>query len=290
MRVALAGGTGFIGGHVLEALLARGHDVRALHRPGRRPARVHPALRWIEGPWAPEGIPAAIFEGCGAAINTVGLLRESRGQTYAAVHLHGAMAFFDGARSTGCPRLLQLSALGADVAAPQAFLRTKGEADARLLQGGSCAVLRPSVVYGAGDFSMATLDRLARWPLTPLPAGGRMRLQPLWVGDLAEAMVRCMEAQSFRTGAIDLGGPEALSLRELLGLLKGRPPRFVAVPEWLMAMGARMGGWFGHPLLNPEGWSMLRAGSTCDPAPLRDLLGREPAVFAQGVGLRKARG
>jgi uncharacterized protein YbjT (DUF2867 family) len=283
LRIALFGATGFIGGHVCRALLKAGHEVVSLHRAGSAARDSHNRLHWVAGRWG--RLEATSWQGMDVAINAVGLLREEKGATFSSVHVEGLK---DAMGACDAPRWIQISALGASFDAPTAFLRTKAEADAWLMTQRSTCVLRPSVVYGPGDFSMAFLQRLARLPITPLPMGGAMRLQPLYVGDLADAVVTLL-AQPDAQGVWDLGGPEALALRSILEQLAApKPFRGVNVPVGLMQWAARMGGWWGSALLSPEALTMLVAGNTCDPEPLSALLGRPPVRFQQGLALRAA--
>lgn len=287
MRIALAGGTGFIGGHVLRAALHAGHDVMALHRPGTLPALQHPRLAWKEGSWGLH--PGAWVEEADALVNAVGVLNVRRVEDFVHVHVEGAKAFF----SAGSPhaKRVQISALGADAQAPTLFLRTKADADAWLLgHFPQSLVLRPSVVYGPGDFSMAWLARLASLPVVPLPAGGTMRLQPLFVGDVAESMLRALEDKVFPTGLWNLGGPEPMSLRALLQALAApRPLRILPVPAAVMDLAAHFGSWMGLSLLNRDAWAMLKAGNTCDPAPLAHLLARPATSLQAGLAQRRER-
>ena len=282
MKVFLAGATGFIGGHLLQGLRARGHEVTALvrHRPKTSDAT------WLPGAWLTPEAWLPSLAGHDAIVHAVGLIRESGAVTFEAVqsevpiHLHAA------ALQLRIP-VVQISALGAVDDAPTRFLRSKRRADLSLQNSGlRHLVLRPSFVYGLGDHSMAFFERLARLPLVPLPEGGAMRVQPLHVDDLVRAALDWLEGE-LPSGSFDLGGGEALSFRELLTRLAGGRLRGITIPPWAMNLAARLTDQFGAGPITRDELRMLRLGSTCDNGLFIQAFGFEPLPFSLGLPLRR---
>jgi uncharacterized protein YbjT (DUF2867 family) len=173
MRIFMTGATGFVGGHLLRALSARGHDVTCLARGAgarRIEAMALPGVRVVEGEFTRPEAWLELVAGHDAVVNTVGIIREASGATFATVHTEAPIALFEAAARAGARKIVQLSAMGADEAAVSRYHRSKHAADLRLAElGVPFVVVRPSLVYGPGDHSMTFFLSLAALPITPIP-------------------------------------------------------------------------------------------------------------------------
>lgn len=267
--VLLTGATGFIGRHLHAALTRDGHRVvAASRRTGADFMRMLAAADWR--PW---------LDGVQAVVNAVGLIGESDGRTFEALHTRAPVALFDACRRAGVRRVIQLSALGADATAFSAYHLSKRAADDHLRSLGlQASVLRPSLVYGPGGASTAALLRLAGLPVVPVPGDGGQRIQPVHVGDVVDAVRRCL-ADPHEGGTVDVVGPEAITFAEWLQALRGaagRPPAtLLHVPGPLVRIAIGLARPF-HPMARLDTLRMLEAGNTADPAPFARLLGRAP--------------
>lgn len=238
MHVMLLGASGFIGTEVLHALLAAGHHVTACARNvAGKP--VLPGVDWLALDLARPLDEQTLHwpERIDVLVNAAGVLDTAA--TMQAVHEQGLLAVATRCRAQGA-RVIQLSALGADVAADTVFLRSKGQADAILLAADArTLVIRPSLVLGAAGQSSQWLLKVAAWPWAPL-LGGQARLQPLAVEDLA-AFVRRAVAEPALSGVYELGGP-VQTLPELLQGLRARAGwrsawySRVSLPDWCLAL------------------------------------------------------
>ncbi len=269
MKVLLTGADGFIGRRVNMALRAAGHEVV----PASRAHGVDFNRMREPSTWRPR------LEGVEAAINAVGIIAESRGQRFAALHLEAPAALFRACVEGGVRRVIQISALGADARAFTAYQRSKLAADEVLRSLPlEWFVLRPSLVYGPGGRSAALFERLASLPVVPLVGGGAQRIQPVHIDDVAAAVLACLTA-SPPGRTIDVVGPEAMTFAEWLRRLRARrgvrPARALRVPLGL-ALGAARVARHVVPLLQPDNLRMLEAGNTADVQPLAHLLGRMP--------------
>jgi NADH dehydrogenase len=288
MHIFLTGATGFIGGHVLRALLERGHRLTCLLRPGARLSLDHPHIQPLVGEWLrPAGWLDAVA-GHDAVINCVGIIRERRGASFAAVQTAAPLALFKSAAAAGVGKIVQISALGADAQARSRYHRSKRVADRRLAElGVPYVVLRPSIVYGAGDHSMRLFARMAGLPITPIPGAGRYRLQPVHIADLQRAVVAAVERADLRALMVDVGGAQALSFAEILHILarqQGRPgARLLPIPWSLMRLVAAATDWLGLGPISGEELAMLRRGNTADMAPFVEVFGFVPMGFAEGI-------
>lgn len=286
MKVFLAGGTGFIGGHLLEGLRARGHEITALVRPSIHPRGERPGMTWVEGDWLTPETWLPALAGHQVVVNAVGLIRETGAATFEAVQAEVPIRLQAAAQEHGVSSIIQISALGAVDGAPTPFLRTKRSADQNLESSElRHLILRPSFVYGPGDHSMAFFERLAHLLIVPLPEGGAMRIQPLHVGDIVRSALAWLEGDQ-PSGTYDLGGEEVLTFREVLDRLAGGHARGVSVPPWAMDLVAYVTELTGRGPITRDELRMLRLGSTCDNAPFIQAFGFEPIPFSRGLKLR----
>jgi uncharacterized protein YbjT (DUF2867 family) len=219
--VTVFGGSGFIGRHLVRALAQRGYRVRvAVRRPDLaghlQPLGVVGQIHAVQANLRyPESVARAIV-GADAVVNLVGILAPTGRQTFSAVQSQGAGEIAKACRDAGITKLVQLSAIGADAASDSEYARTKAEAETAVQEAmPGATIMRPSVVFGPEDQFFNRFAALARMmPVLPLPGGGSTKLQPVFVGDVAEAIARAIDG-SIAAGTIyELGGPREISLRE----------------------------------------------------------------------------
>ena len=286
MHVLLTGASGFIGRHLAAALLERGHRVRAAERAGGPPGTQHVSADFTRDHdpalWLPR------LESIDAVVNAVGILREQRTQTFAALHVRAPRALFAACVRAGVRRVVQVSALGADAQARSAYHLSKRDADEFLLQQRlSAVVVQPSLVYGAGGASARLFNTLAVLPLVPLPGRGGQQVQPIHIDDLTAALLALLTHEQWRTGRITLVGPRPLTLRAYLAELRAAldlpPARMLDVPMPLVRAAARSVGRLPGALLDREALDMLERDSVADAAATHALLGRAPRAVGAFV-------
>lgn len=219
--VTVFGGSGFLGRHVVRALAKRGYRIRvAVRRPDLanflQPLGVVGQIVPVQ---ANLRYPASIRRATSQAdivVNLVGILQESGRQAFDAVQAHGAGDV--AAALAPEARIVHVSALGADRDSPSAYARSKALGEANVLASKPDAVIyRPSVIFGPGDSFFNRFATLARvLPVLPI-AGADTRFQPVFVGDVAEAVARAVDGTVAGGTVYELGGPEVRSLRELIG-------------------------------------------------------------------------
>jgi uncharacterized protein YbjT (DUF2867 family) len=234
--VTIFGGTAFLGRRIVQALLARGAIVRVAARHPDRAAFPDAAdrLQRVVADVTDEGSVRAAVEGAGAVVNAVALYVERGDATFGAVHLDGARRVAEAATRESA-RLLHLSGIGsdADAASPYVRARGRGENAVRAACNGA-TVLRPCVMIGAGDAFLTTLTGLVRRsPVLPLFGAGGTRLQPVFVGDVAQAAATALAGREPHPGIHELGGPEVWTYRALVELVMrhcGRRRALLPVP------------------------------------------------------------
>lgn len=224
--VTVFGGSGFVGRHVVRALVKRGYRVRvAVRRPDLagflQPLGMVGQIHAVQANLRyPDSVAAAV-KGASAVVNLVGILQEGGRQNFAAVQANGARVIAQACAAAGIARLVHISAIGADAGSKSLYARSKAEGEAAVLAAVPGAViLRPSIVFGPEDGFFNRFAALARMlPALPLVGGGDTRFQPVFVGDVAEAVARGVDGVVTGGRIYELGGPEEKSFRELLAYI-----------------------------------------------------------------------
>src|SRR6056297_565063 len=219
--VTVFGGSGFLGRFVVQTLARRGYRVRVAVRRPDLAQNLQPlgAVGQVHAVQAnlryPESVRAAA-QGADAVVNLVGILQQGGRQTFEALQTVGAETVARAATENGA-RMVQVSAIGADADSPAQYGRTKAEGEARVLAVAPQAViLRPSIVFGPGDSFFNRFAALARvFPVLPI-ACADSRFQPVYAGDVAEAVARAVDNTVEGGRIYELGGPGVYSFRELL--------------------------------------------------------------------------
>jgi uncharacterized protein YbjT (DUF2867 family) len=265
--VTVFGGSGFLGRHVVRALAKDGYRVRvAVRRPDLaghlqplgRVGQIHAVqanLRY------PDSVEAAA-RGADVVINLVGILFERGRQRFDTVQTYGAEQVALAAAAHDA-RMIQISAIGADENSASGYARAKADGEKAVLSAKPDAtVFRPSIMFGPEDGFFNKFAALARiLPALPLIGGGLTKFQPVFVGDVAEAIARAVDGQA-RSGAIyELGGPEVRTFKELLEyVLKVIERRrfLIPLPFPLAKLQATFLQYLPTPLLTPDQVELLK--------------------------------
>lgn len=252
--ILVSGANGNLGRRLLQRL-AGTYALRAVVRSERaalavRAAGALPAPELLVLDYADEEGLAAAARGCTHAVHFVGILKESRTSRYVDAHERACEALARAADAAGLRRIVYPSILGSRPDSPNACLASKGRAEQILLGARTPAlVLRVPMVLGENDFAAAALRARARSPAALLVRGGASFEQPIYAGDLVEAIVRGLDAPGLDDVALDLAGPESLTQRALVAraaaLLGARPPRVIRLPRAVAFAGA----WLAERLL-----------------------------------------
>lgn len=284
MIILLTGATGFIGTQLTLGLRRAGHVVITTRRhppPGSQELQADFARDHDPHLWLPR------LRGINAVLNAVGLIRESAGQTFDAVHTRAPQALFAACAQAGVQRVVQISALGAD-AGTTAYFTSKRRADEFLASLAlDWTIVQPALVYGPRGVSAGLFTMLASLPLIPVPGRGTQRLQPIHIDDLVEAIVNLFGREPLPRQYVPLAGPGAISLRDFIADLRSAmhlgKARFINIPTTLMNWAALLGEKSGRGLLDRDTLAMLQAGNTADPAMTHRLLRRPPRMPQQFI-------
>lgn len=243
LRVLVLGGSGFVGRALCEQLQREGHRITVPSRRERQAMALGPlpALTVVRGDVLREpGLLERLLPGHDAVVNLIAILQGNH-ERFEAVHVAWPRRLAQACLAAGVKRLVHVSALGVDAkvdgddSAPSRYLRSKGRGEAALRAhaGLRLTVLRPSVVFGAQDRFLNLFAKLqALFPLMPL-AGASARMQPVWVGDVAEAIARCLAWRDTEGKTYELAGPSVHTLKELVqlaGAASGHPRPVLPLP------------------------------------------------------------
>ena len=283
--VTVFGGSGFLGRHVVRALAREGYRVRpAVRRPDLaghlqplgRVGQIHAVqanLRY------PASVDAAVRD-ADVVINLVGILFERGKQRFEAVQAEGAHAVAQAAANAGA-RLIHVSALGSSPESTSAYARSKAAGEAAVLGTvPDATIFRPSIMFGPEDDFFNRFAGMARLsPFLPLIGGGETKFQPVFVGDVAQAILRAVEGNAKSGTIYELGGPEVKSFKALMEyVLKvtERKRLLLPLPFGLAKLQATFLQFLPTPLLTPDQVESLRSDNIVSEAASPDLYLNSP--------------
>lgn len=287
--VTIYGGSGFVGRQIARQMARRGWRVRvAVRRPDEAlfvrtygaVGQVVPVLCNIRD----DKSVLAAMTGADAVMNCVGILVNEGPNRFDPVHNEGAARIARLSAEAGIPRMVHLSAIGADADSPSEYARTKALGEAAILEARPDAViLRPSVIFGPGDGLYNKFGALSRFGPIMAIAGGKTRFQPVFVDDVAHAAAKALEGQA-EPGIYELGGPEVMTTREMVRQVLQQTERrrlVMNMPFWVAGIVAGMldltqfvtFGLFTNRILTRDQVKMLRSDNVVaeDARTLADL-------------------
>jgi uncharacterized protein YbjT (DUF2867 family) len=274
-RVATVfGGSGFIGRYVVKRLALQGFVVRVAVRdpegalflkPMGRVGQVVPLYASVMN----EGTVHRAIAGAEVVVNLVGALTESRAASFQAVHTEGAERIARIAAAAGVRRLVHVSAIGADPNSPSRYGSTKGKAEQAVLAAFPAAtIMRPSIVFGAEDKFFNRFAALARIaPFMPVISGAT-KMQPVFVGDVADAVIAALAMDASMGKIYELGGPQVWTFREILAFIlkqTRRNKRLVDIPMGVARMQASILQHVPGQPLTPDQLLMLSKDNIVSP-------------------------
>jgi uncharacterized protein YbjT (DUF2867 family) len=260
------GGSGFIGRYVVRRLARAGKTVRVAVRNTERALFLKTAGRIgqivpLHAPVTDAGAVKRAVEGADWVVNLVGVLTESRAATFQAVHVDAAARVATAAASAGVQRLVHVSAIGADPASDSLYARSKGEGEAAVRAAfPGATILRPSIVFGPEDNFFNRFAAMARMlPFLPVIEGAT-RMQPVFAGDVADAVLAAFQSPDTAAKTYELGGPKVWLFVDLLAyILKvtGRDMPLVNMPVPLIRLQACLMEMLPGKLLTRDQLKML---------------------------------
>jgi len=221
MKIFLAGGTGFVGGHVRHALLEKGHEILLLTH--RRAMEIENGIMNVKGDVSHPEIYGEAMRGCDAVINLVGIIREfpDRQVTFTRLHREATRNLVDSAQKAGVKRFVQMSALGARPDAVSGYHKSKFQAEEYIRASKlDHTIFRPSIIFGPKDEFVNKLAEFIRnYPAVPVIGSGTYRLQPVAADDVARCFAMALEMPETIGNTYELCGPDQPSYNEMLDII-----------------------------------------------------------------------
>jgi NADH dehydrogenase len=269
-NVVLTGGAGFVGSHIVHRLDAAGYRVKVLTR--RRDSAKHltllPNVQVVECDLMDDAALSGALSGADAVIHLIGILHESGSAGFDRIHAELPARIATSCKHLGVARLLHISALNADMTGPSDYLRSKGEGEAAIKASGlAWTIFCPSVVFGAGDSFLTMFARLASLMPVLMLASPEARFQPVWVEDLAAAMVISLQRPETQGQIYNLCGPKSYTLRELVAYAAncaGASPCIIGLNPAFSWLQAWMMEWLPVKLMTRDNLRSMQVDSVCD--------------------------
>ena len=294
LRIAVLGGTGFVGHSLCERLAMAGHEVRILtrHRERHRELLVLPSAQVIEADVHNPAVLKREFQGLDVVVNLVGILNESGrdGKGFERAHAELPAKLVQACRQSGVTRLLHMSALHASPDGPSHYLRSKGRGEQIVHEAESHTLhvtsFRPSVIFGPRDsFTNRFAGLLRQVPYVfPLACAGA-RLQPVYVEDVAQAFVSALDRHATFGQRYNLCGPQVYRLREIVSYLArqlGLKRHILPLNDTLSYLQAAVLQFAPGKPFTPDNYRSLQVASVCQ-APFPAIFGITPGRFDEIV-------
>ncbi len=296
MRVAIIGGTGFVGSYLVDALIEAGHEPSLFVRPGSESKVLHAdQCRLIAGSLSDQKSIEETVAQCDAVIYNAGILREypRQGISFENIQYRGVVDVVDAAVKAGVKRFLLMSANG--ISPPKTpYQDTKCRAEDYVKQSGlTYTIFRPSVIFGdpRGNMEIATqlYEDMIRVPIPAVgfhtglrPSTGAVMMSPVHVQDVADAFIRSLDNTSAFGKMYELGGPQEISwtgMLERIAKAVGKKKIILPMPISIMQVAATLFDWIPAFPVTRDQLTMLAAGNTASDQILRPLIDREPIPF-----------
>ncbi len=276
--ITVFGGSGFLGRHLVSRLAKQGWIIRiAVRRPSAanflKPLGDVGQITPVRAPIQDALAVRDAVQGARAVVNLVGILYEKGGRDFATIHTRGAHGIATAAAETGVRRLVHVSAIGADLHGEAEYARSKGAGEAAVKTAFPAAtILRPSVVFGPEDDFFNRFAAMARLsPALPLIGGGETKFQPVYVGDVADAIAKCLVDPATAGQTYELGGPRVYTFKALMELVLaqiGRERLLLPLPFALAEFEARFLELLPVPPLTRDQVKLLRRDNVVSPGAL----------------------
>ncbi len=291
MNILLTGASGFVGQNLLSALVSEGNKVVACVRDTKKWQARFPEIECLQCDFSKDHSPdvwVPRLKGIDLVINAVGIIRETRSQSFENIHTKAPVALFTAATQVGINKILQISALGADANAETPYHITKRAADDALksLKLNS-VIFYPSMVIGRGGDSTTLFSAMASLPIMPIIGKGDQQLQPIHIDHLKDNLLELLKNWPTEAQGFELVGAKSISLLNLFTLLRKwlqmKPTFALFIPIALMKLSAALNDRLNFGPLTTDNLKMLLAGNCGNPTPISDATGIKPKSIEESL-------
>jgi NADH dehydrogenase len=288
--IFIAGGTGFVGGHLIDDLLAKGKKIKCLVRSDKT-ARALSArgIKVIRGDITHADTLADILEAADFVIHLVGIIEERGESTFDSIHVNGTSNLINEAKRARVKHFFYQSALGADRNSWSGYLKSKAEAEEIVKASGlKFTIFRPSLIIGPWDgFTKKLADMIKLSPVMPIPGKGNAKFQPIFIKDWVRCLDKVIEDPDNYCSTFELGGPEHISYREIVDILSrsmGRKKTVFNIPMGFMKFATAV--FSSLPVSSPVTTDQLRLleqDNICDPDSVEKNFGFKPLKYEDAL-------
>jgi NADH dehydrogenase len=228
-------------------------------------------------------------EGMERVVHLVGIIQETARSTFQAVHVEGTRNMLEAARKTGVRHFFYQSALGTRPGAPSAYHKTKWEAEELVRASGiPFTILRPSLIYGAGDqFTIRLAEMIRLSPVLPVIGSGKSRVQPIFIDDVTACIVQAVTSECCLNEMYEIGGPEQMTYEEVTAAIAAamgvRRPTLHLPLLFMRTMARVLETVLPRPPVTTDQLIMLQEDNVCGMRDIRDAFGIEPLAFREGL-------
>jgi NADH dehydrogenase len=289
MKILVAGGTGFVGSNLVNKLIDNNHDVFILARKPLEISRssesnINVILK------DPSDSLVGLDEEFDVIINCVGIIREfpSKGITFQSAHVDVVRNLLEFAARKGIGRFIQISALGVGPEKTTGYQKTKHEAELLIKQAMiDYTIFKPSVIYGSGDGFVATFaGMIKKYPVLPIIGNGRYKLQPVYIDDLTDCILKSLNDKNAYMKSFEIGGPEVSTFSEIIDEISdalNKKPAKLYIPAFLLKVQAALLGRFSFFPVTVDQISMLLEDNFTHDNSCFERYGITPRRFAKGL-------
>ena len=269
MKVAVTGGTGFIGQNLVRTLSESGHRVSVISRRGGAREGEGENVVYVKGDVHDVESLKSALEGIEVVYHLVGIIAETKTLTFEKTVIGGTKNLIAACRLNGVKKIIYLSALGTSASTDTRYFQSKWAAEEIIRNSGiPYTIFRPSVVFGPADKFINMLARMVKLsPLVPIVGNGRALLQPLYIGDLTLMLKDTLTNEKAANRIIEIGGPEQLDYRQLIAIIKkvlNKKRLNLYIPMWFMKFAATLLEAVLKPApLTRDQLKMLKTGNIC---------------------------
>lgn len=289
--ILLTGGTGFVGGHLADELLKDSVRIRCLVRDPEKAGRLAAAgCEIVRGDVLdPSSILNAITPEIDAVVHLVGILAESKGSTFKAVHAAGTRNVVASCIVKGVKKYLHMSALGTRSGARSEYHKTKWEAEGIVRASGlDYSIFRPSVIFGPGDAFTTVFAKIMKVsPVVFIPGDGKSMMQPVFVKDVARAFAAALKGPVAGGRVYELAGPDTYtfdSIIDRIAFVLGKKRYKVHIPMRVMRLNAAVAEKiFTKPPVSRDALIMLEEDNVTKKRDLEEAFGIKPTLFIDGM-------
>ncbi len=289
MRVAVTGATGFVGRHLVERLLQDSHEVTIVANRRSGANLFSDRVKYARGSVHNEHDMQQAFADCQAVFHLVGIIAETRKNTFDRTVRQGTKNVISACRHNNVETIIYLSALGTSEDAESKYFATKWAAEQSVKNSGlSWTIFRPSIIYGRNDGFLAMMSKIIKLsPFVPIFGDGKYKLQPVYIGDLVEAMARSLAIKECQGETIEIGGAEPLEYVEIINSIKkalNKKRMNLFIPMAVIKPVAVVLEKILKPSpLTTDQLIMLELGSVCDLSKMKKLFEIDPVGFDEGL-------